>query len=114
MNMQDRVARGLWPHPPLSFSEVLVHLTRLIEQNKWFLGEWHEHREGESINEEGTVERQAFDRYAYRAVRARPIQPRVLAQTVERVFSNAQDAARHLLKWDLHLHGDLDGWKVIE
>jgi hypothetical protein len=38
----------------------------------------------------------------------------MLAQTTERVFSNARDAARHFLKWDLLLPGDLDGWKVIE
>jgi hypothetical protein len=51
INMPERIQRGIWPHPPLSFS---------------------------------------------------------------RVFSSAKDAARYFLKWDLHLPGDLDGWKVIE
>jgi hypothetical protein len=112
--MPDRVSPGLWPHPPLSLSEVLTHLTKLLDQHRWFPREWEQHREGGVVREGGTVERQGPDRYVYRAARAHPIQPRMLAQTTERVFSNARDAARHFLKWDLLLPGDLDGWKVIE
>jgi hypothetical protein len=50
----------------------------------------------------------------YRAARAHPIKPHLLAESTERVFSSAEDVARYYLKWDLHLPGDLDGWKVIE
>lgn len=114
INMPERVERGLWPHAPLRFSEVLAHLTRLLHHHKWFPHEWQPHREGEPVNEGGMIERQEFDRYVYRAARAHPIQPYILAQSTERVFSSAEGAARHFLKWDLHLPGDLDGWKVIE
>jgi hypothetical protein len=114
INMPERIARGLWPHPPLSFSEVLAHLIKLLNQDRWFPREWRPHREGEPVDERGTVERQGLDRYVYRAARHHPIQPHVVAESTERVFSSAEDAARFYLKWDLHLPGDLDGWKVIE
>jgi hypothetical protein len=114
ISMPDRVARGLWPHPPLNFSEVLAQLTRLLNQHKWFPREWTPHREGEPVHEGGAVERQGLGRYVYRAARAHTIESHVLAQETERVFSSAEDAARYYLKWDLRLPGDLDGWKVIE
>jgi hypothetical protein len=114
INMPQRIARGQWPHPPLRFSEVLLQLTKLLDQNRWFPREWRAHREGESVDERGTIERQRPDRYVYRAARAHPIQPCILADSVEHVFSGAEDAARYFLKWSLHLPGDLDGWKVIE
>jgi hypothetical protein len=113
VNMPDRLARGLWPHLPLTFSEVLTHLTKLIEQNTWFPREWQAHHEGESVNESATIERQAPDRYVYRAARSHPVQSYALAESTERVFSSPQEVARHYLKWELHLPGDLDGWKVI-
>src|ERR1700726_662431 len=109
MNMPERVARGLWPHPPLRFSEVLAHLAKLLDQHRWFPPEWNPHREGAPVNEGGTVERLRPDRYVYCATRAHPIQPQVVAQSTERVFSNAEDAARYFLTWDMHLPGDLDG-----
>ena len=114
INMTDRVARGLWPHAPLRFSEILSHLTKLLSQDRWFPHEWMPHREGERVHEGGVVEHQGLGRYVYRAVCAHPVQTNVVAESTERVFSSAEDAARYFLKWDLHLPGDLDGWKVIE
>jgi hypothetical protein len=114
INMPERIARGLWPHAPLSFSEVLAHLTNLLNQHRWFPREWQPHREGEPVHEGGIVERQGLARYMYRTARSYPTQPHVVAESAERVFSSAEDAARYFLKWDLHLPGDLDGWKVIE
>jgi hypothetical protein len=114
ISMPERIARGAWPHPPLTLAEVLSHLTKLIQQHKWFPREYERHQEGQPVHEGGTIESQGPDRYVYRSARAHPIRPRELAQSVERVFSMADDAARHYLKWDLKLPGDLDGWKVIE
>jgi hypothetical protein len=37
-----------------------------------------------------------------------------VADSVACGFSSAEDAARCYLQWDLHLPGDVDGWKVIE
>ena len=63
INMPDRVERGLWPHPPLGFSEVLAHLAKLLNQHRWFPCEWQPHREGDPVHEGGTIERQGSDRY---------------------------------------------------
>jgi len=35
-------------------------------------------------------------------------------QNIERVFSDPKDAACYFLNRNLHLPGDLDGWKVVE
>lgn len=112
--MPDRVARGLWPHPPLKLALVLSQLSKLLNQHRWFPREWKPHRDGELVYEGGAIERQRMDRYVYRSVRANPVNPHVLAEATEGVFSSAEDAARYFLKWDLHLPGGLDGWKVIE
>jgi hypothetical protein len=114
INMPERIECRAWAHPPFSRSEVLAHLTRLLHRDRRFPRDWQRHREGEPVQEGGTVERQGPDREVYRAVRSHPNQPRVLAESTERVFSSAEDAARYYLKWDRHLPGDPDGWKVIE
>lgn len=114
INMPDRLSRGLWPHAPLSFSEVFDHLSMLLEANKWFPREWRPHREGNPVDERATIERLDDGRYVYRQARAYPVQPCNLAESTERFFHSAQDAARYFLRWDLHLPGDLDGWKVVE
>ena len=53
-------------------------------------------------------------RYIYRAQRHHPLARTVLADQMERVFFTAAGAARHYLRWDLHLPGSLDGYQVIE
>jgi hypothetical protein len=114
VNMPGRIGHGLWPHPPLRLSEVLAHLTRLLHEHRWFPRELRHHREGEPVQEGGRIERQGPDRYVYRGVRACPVRPNVVADSVACGFSSAEDAARCYLQWDLHLPGDVDGWKVIE
>ena len=42
-----------------------------------------------------------------------PLHPHVLADRGFSVFFSAKAAARHYLKWELNLPGDLDGWKVV-
>jgi hypothetical protein len=114
LNVPERKARGLWPHPPLSFAEVVRHLTKVLEEERWFPLEWQPAAPGESIGECGVIERQSPTRYVYRVQRHHPLDPTVLAEQTEKVFRSAEAAARFYLKWDLHLPGDLDGWKVVE
>ena len=112
--MPDRIARGLWPHPPIRFEQVLVHLTELIEANEWFPREWPAYCDGKPVDERATIQRIGPERYIFRMSRAHPANPRVMSESVEKVFRTAQDAASHFLRWDLNLPGDLDGWKVIK
>jgi hypothetical protein len=114
INVPDRIGRGLWPHPPIRFEQVLVHLTKLIEANEWFPREWHAYGKGEAVDERATIQRTGPTRYLFRMSRAHPANPCLLSQSVENAFTTAQDAANCYLRLSLHLPGDLDGWKVIE
>jgi hypothetical protein len=114
MSMPERIDRGLWPHPPLRFSEVVQHLTSILKRERWFPREWYPHTRGEVVHEGGVIERKDPGKYVYRTARAQATNPYALAEVIEKVFRTPEDAARHYLVWDLHLPGNLDGWKVIE
>jgi hypothetical protein len=112
--MPDRIARGVWPHSTVPFEAIAKHLAAVIEQGDvWFPYRWEPPGTGQLVREGGTIERQANDRYIYRNAAAHPGSPATINRFVETVFSNARDAVVHYLKWDLHLPGDLDGWKVV-
>jgi hypothetical protein len=114
INMPDRIARGAWPHSALPFDTVATYLAEALEQGDvWFPYQWEPARTGQPVREGGTIERQANDQYIYRNAAAHPGSPTTISRSVERVFSNARDAAIHYLKWTLHLPWDLDGWKVV-
>ena len=114
LSMPDRIARGAWPHAALSFDEVANYLAMVLEQNEcWFPYRWEPHRPGQPVREGGTIERQDHHRYVYRTAAAHPVSPSTLNRFVETTFSNARDAAVQYMNWDLHLPGDLDGWKVV-
>lgn len=113
LNMPERIERGSWPHPPLIFSDVVGHLAQVLKSEKWFPREWKPAVPGESIWEGGVIERKARWIYIYRVQRHHPINPNVLAERTKKVFLSPGGAAKHYLKWDLNLPGDLDGWKVV-
>ena len=113
MSMPDRIERGLWPHPPMKFCEVASRLASILRKNRWFPCEWHPNMQDQRVREGGVIERKDPARYVYRAARSWPSSPFVTAEVTEKVFSNPE-AAAYYLKWNLHLPGELDGWKVIE
>jgi hypothetical protein len=113
LNMPERIERGLWPHPPLKFSDVVRHLAQIIKSEKWFPREWKPAVPGESVWEGGVIERKSQWLYIYRAQKHHPINPNVLAEQTKKIFITPECAARYYLKWDLNLPGDLDGWKVV-
>ncbi len=114
LDMHDRIARGAWPHPSLTFDAVASYLATVLEKNDgWFPHRWEPRRPGQPVREGGTIERQGKSRYVYRSSAATPGNPTILNRSVETVFSSARDAAVHYMKWDLNLPGDLDGWKVL-
>jgi len=113
--MPERFERGIWPHPPLALNNLIDYLANVLEEGEcWFPYQWSDNRTGEPVREGGTIERQQANRYVYRATRHHPISPKTLVETTETLFSSSRDAAIHYLKWDMHLPGDLDGWKVLE
>lgn len=114
INMPDRIEQGFWPHPPIKLSLVEHHLAGILRTERWFPHEWHPHKEGQAVHEGGVIERKDPSKYIYRAARAWPTNPFAIAEVTEKAFSNPEEAAAYYLKWDLHLPGDLDGWKVVE
>ena len=112
-NVPDRVARGIWPHPPLRFDALVKHLAQVIQKEKWFPYEPKVHKSGEPVVEMGFIERVAPDRFVYHAQRGYAHDPCTIAESSKTPFSSAQDVARHYLKWSLYLPGDLDSWQVI-
>jgi hypothetical protein len=114
VGMEERLRLGAWPHGALRFGDLVAHVAAAIRAEPSFPRRWEEAAPGEAVHEGGVIERQGPDLFCYRTQRAHPVQPTVVAEQVERIFNSAEEAARHYLKWDLGLPGDLDGWKVVE
>jgi hypothetical protein len=112
--MPDRLARGIWPHPPLRFPDLVQILADCLRNSEWFPDQWRPPQKGQLVREGGNIERLGTDRYLYRAQSSNPLDPTLVTHSGEVLFTNAEDAASHYLIWDLHLPGDLDGWKVID
>lgn len=111
--MEQRAELGIWPHPPLGYADVLGHLAGVLEAETRCPRAWAPAKPGETLFEGGVIEREGPRRFLYRAQRADPITPHALADTTEARFSSSEAAAAHYLWWDLHLPGELDGWKVV-
>lgn len=112
ISMPERIERGLWPHPPLKYSDVVRHLAHVLKSERWFPREWHPAVPGEAVWEGGVIERKARWLYIYRTQRHHPLDPTVFVEKSGKLFISPKAAARYYLKWDLNLPGYLDGWKV--
>ena len=113
-NMEQRRERGIWPHPPLSFGNLVKHLVGILERERWFPFEPTARLEGEAVYEGVLVERQGVNRFACHCQRAHPLAPGMVADQSTKIFNKAEDAACFYLRWNLNLPGDLDSWKVLE
>jgi hypothetical protein len=113
LDMKTRVERGIWPHAPLKYDDVLQHLVQIIKKETWFPRVWESAVEGKPIYEGGVIERKSPNKYVYHSQRHQAYSPYILAEEMHKEFNSAESIAKHYLKWDLNLPGDLDGWKVI-
>ena len=114
VSMEERIRLDAWPHAPLRLADLVAHLAAAIRTELSFPRPWEEAVPGMAVHEGGVIEREGPELFRYRAQRAHPIRPTVVAERVERTFSSAEEAARHYLQWHLKLPGDLDGWRVVE
>ena len=112
-NVPDRISRGIWPHPPLEFEEVVKHLAHVIVEHPWFPYQPEPHSTGKIVDEWGFIERVSLNEFVYHAGRGHAYAPFLLAEVYAVPFTCAEAAARHYLKRTLHLPGDLDSWKVV-
>jgi hypothetical protein len=54
INMPDRIARGLWPHPPVTLGAVTEYLAGVLESGEpWFPRQWEPACPRELVNERG-------------------------------------------------------------
>src|SRR6266851_437996 len=98
-NVPERIARGIWPHPPLQFDALVQHLAQIIETKRWFPYEPKQHRPGEPVDEFGFIERVAPGRFVYHSQRGYAHDPYTMAGSSKTAFTKADDVARHYLKW---------------
>ncbi len=111
--MEERIRRGAWPHPPLLLRELVAHLARVIESRQWFPRAWDPSEPGKGVADLIVIERKSPREFVVHVQRADP-SGFTVAERGERTFGTAAEAASFYLRWELHLPGDLDGWKVIE
>ena len=113
-NVPDRIVRGIWPHPPMKMADLVSHIKSTLDRNRWFPYEWIPRKDGELIDDVTVIEKQAPDRFVVHSRCASVHDLRRIGRQAETVFESSEQAARHYLKWELNLPGDLDSWKVIE
>jgi len=113
LTLEERTARGLWPHPPLRLRALARVAARRVREEGCFPRPWEPHVPGRPVVERGMVERRGPLNYVYRARRHAATDPTLLVETAELRFLSAVRAARHYLRWDLRLPGNLDGWTVV-
>jgi hypothetical protein len=112
-NVPDRIKRGIWPHPPLRFEDLVQHLAQVIAARDWFPYQPKPHQQGAVVDEWGVIEHVAPNRFIYHIQRGCATDPYTVAEVAATPFNSAEAVARYYLKWSLHLPGDLDSWKVI-
>ena len=93
VSAEERLRLGAWPHTPLNFSELLRKVAALIDSESSFPRPWVPHEPGKVVREGGVITREGPNRYVYRAQRAHPINPGLLADKTEKVFDSAEAAA---------------------
>lgn len=113
-NVPDRIARGIWPHDPLKMADLVAHIVSALDRDPWFPHQWVPRTDGQMIDDVIVIERQGPDHFVVRSRYASVHDLRRIGRQSETVFASAEQAARHYLKWELNLPGDLDSWKVIQ
>jgi hypothetical protein len=114
LDMQERIRRNIWPHPPLKLNDVVKHFAKVLQTETWFPHYWKPEVEGEPIYEGVVVERKLPFLFVCHVQRHSPINPTLLAERKLRIFFSAKAVARFYLKFEFGLPGgDLDGWKVV-
>ena len=101
-------------HPPILFRECVRVTVTYLEVNEWFPRTWNPAQPGKLVHEGGTTQELGPQKFLYRTQASHALDPTILRATSETLFESAESAVIHYLKWDLGLHGKLDGWKVID
>ncbi len=112
LSVEERKEKGLWPNERLRYSEVLDHLSALIEREEWFPRILPDHKPGELVYEGTVIQRVSSSRFICHSRRPSVYDLHVMAEDSKKEFGLAREAAEFFLKWELHLPGRLDSWIV--
>lgn len=105
LNVEERKAKGLWPNERLRYSEVLAHLTAVIDEVEWFPQVMPNHKQGEFVFEGTLIQRIGPNHFVCHSGS--------WGKESTHECRNARDAAAFYLKWDLGIPpGTLDSWIV--
>jgi hypothetical protein len=113
LDLQELLKHGVHPSRPLKLNDVVNHLAKVLQNEKWFPRYWEPEAEGEAIYEGIIVERKLPFLFVCHVQRHSPMNPTLLAERKSRIFFSAKSVARFYLKFDFGLPGNLDGWKVV-
>ncbi|MBU1043182.1 MAG: hypothetical protein KJ915_02140 [Candidatus Omnitrophica bacterium] len=114
LNMEERIDQGIWPHPPLTITELRNEIIEYLKTYKWFPHEWISKKNGEPIDDATVIEKIDKNKYIYRSRAASPYDLNKITMQTEKIFNSAEKAIEYYLREVLYLPGDLDGWKVVE
>ena len=114
IGIQERTEMGIWPHPPLRFSELVSQLAGYLQNEKWFPEQWVERYDGELIDNKVSIEKISDKEYIYRARECDPRDITRIKLKTQKTFRSAREAAEYYMRNALNLPGRLDKWKVIE
>ena len=113
LDQQELLKRGIDPYQSLKYADVVDHLAKVLQTEKWFPRYWEPESAGQAIHEMIIVERKLPFLFICHIQRHSPLDPTLLVERKRRLFFSAGSAARFYLKYDFGLPGNLDGWKVI-
>jgi hypothetical protein len=111
-NMAERIERGIWPHPPLRFDDLVEQLAEVVSVQLWFPREFRPARPGEMVADVTVIERRGPENYVLHMQRSGPTGA-TIAASGSRLFTSPKFAASEFLKLEFRLPGDLDGWVVV-
>ena len=113
LDQQELLKRGIDSYQTLKYADVVDHLAKVLQTEKWFPRYWEPESAGEAIYEMIIVERKLPFLFICHVQRHSPLNPTLLAERKQKIFFSARSAARFYLKYDFGLPGNLDGWKVV-
>jgi len=114
IDMPMRVAKKLWPHPPLLLSECIGVILDFLKSNKFFPVPWTEKKNGELIGDLMVIEKIDANNFLCKYRYSDPVNLLKISETGEKAFKSGHDAVKYYLQHELYLPGDLDGWQVVD
>ena len=112
-NMEQRLERGIWPHPPIPIQECIEVIQRWLDRNRFFPHPYEPPQPGKLVGDVCVLEKVAKKKYVLHSHSASGFSPYILSEQGKKEFKRADKAILEYLKWGLFLPGDLDGWKVV-